>query len=194
MSHQTESSGWLYSRPSPHSLTARIIHWTFIGVFAFALTKRIDDVEELEDFALLQSEMVFASIFLLLLLARFVYMRSTRPTALPDDTPEFLRSLARSGHLAMYASLSMIALTGLTIGGLYWSGVKHGVVMNIVIGLHELAVGASLFMIALHVTAAVHHRLRGDGIWSAMVPVWKEDADIEDTRNRFDYPESQSDA
>ena len=158
----------------PHSFTAKIIHWGFIGVFAYALTKQLDEVEELEDFSLLQFEMVFASIFLILLLVRFLYMRSTHPTALPTDTPQQMKFMARCGHLAMYVSLSMIAITGLIIGGLYWSGIKSGFVMGAVIGLYEISVGASFFFIALHVAAAIYHRYQSDGIWSAMVPIWIE--------------------
>ena len=153
----------------PHSLTARVFHWGFIGVFAYALTKQLDEVEELEDLSLLQSEMVFASIFLILLIARFLYMRSTRPTALPVDTPRLEKLLARAGHLAMYASLSLIPVTGLVIGGLYWSGIKSGGAMDIALLLHEIAVNTSYFLIAGHVAAAIYHRRKRDGIWSAMV-------------------------
>ena len=71
----------------PHGRIAKILHWGFIAVFIYALTKQLDEVEELEDFSLVQYEMAFASIFLVLLFARFVYMQSTRPTALPGNTP-----------------------------------------------------------------------------------------------------------
>ena len=33
---------------SPHGLTARVLHWGFIAVFVYALTKQLDEVEELE--------------------------------------------------------------------------------------------------------------------------------------------------
>lgn len=66
---------------SPHSFTAKVIHWGFIGVFAYALSKQLDELEELEDFSLLHYEMAFAAVFLGLLIARFVFMHPTRPTA-----------------------------------------------------------------------------------------------------------------
>lgn len=159
-----------------HSLAAKIIHWSFIGIFLYALTKQLDDVKQLEDFSLLQFEMVFASIFLLILIARYFFMRLTRPTALPSDTPRAKRIMARTSHLAMYICLSMIAITGLMIGGLYWSGIKSGLVMNIAVGLHEISVTSSYFFIGLHVTAAIYHRMKCDGIWSSMVPFWKENS------------------
>ena len=159
---------------NPHSVTARVMHWGFIGVFAYALTKQLDEVEELEDFSLLQYEMVFAALFLVLLITRFVYMHSTRPSALPSNTPKLTKRLARSVHLAMYASLSLIPVTGLFIGGLYWSGIKSGGAIDVALVLHEVAVNTSYFLILLHVSAAIYHRRKGDGIWNAMVPVWKE--------------------
>ena len=159
---------------TPHSLPAKVLHWGFIGVFIYALTKQLDEVEELEDFSLLQYEMAFASLFLLLLIARFVFMQSTRPTALPGDTPKSVRRLARAVHLAMYAGLSLVALTGLIIGGLYWSGVKSGMAMDAALLVHEIAVNTSYFLILGHIAAAIHHRRKSDGIWNAMVPVWKE--------------------
>jgi cytochrome b561 len=64
--------------------------------------------------------------FLTLLVARFLFMRATRPTALLSDTPKNMKLLTGAGHLGTYVSLSLIAISGLAIGGLYWSGVKSG--------------------------------------------------------------------
>ena len=161
-------------RIESHSKTARWLHWGFIGVFIFALTKQLDEVEELEDMALLQYEMAFAAAFLTLLLVRFFYMRRTRPTVLPSATPKHIRLLARAVHVAMYVCLAMIAVTGLTIGGLYWAGIKSGDLMEVVLIAHEFFVNTTYFLILGHVAAAIFHRRRNDGIWSSMVPVWKE--------------------
>ncbi len=157
-----------------HSALAKTLHWGFIAVFIFALYKQIDEVEELEDFALLQFEMAYASFFLILLIARFFYMRRTRPTVLPDDTPRMMKNLAKAVHLGMYASLGLIAITGLTIGSLYWSGIKSGTLLDAVILLHEIAYWTSVNLIAAHVIAAIYHRQKRDGIWDSMVPVLKE--------------------
>lgn len=159
---------------APHSRTAKILHWGFILVFAYGLAKQLDEVEELEDFALLQNEMLFASVFLFVLFARFAYMRATRPTALPKTTDQRTQRWARVVHLAMYASLALIAVSGLCIGGLYWSGTKTGLVMDIALVAHEIAVHGSYLLIAGHVGAALWHRNQRDGIWNAMVPIWQE--------------------
>lgn len=157
-----------------HSLLAKVFHWGFILLFAYALTKQLGSVDELADTALLRFEIIFALAFLALLAVRYLYMRMTRPTALPESTPKPVKLAARAGHLAMYISLAMIAVSGLMIGAAFYLGGAEGIGMTPALFLHEVSVMASYIMIALHVAAALFHRLKGDGIWSAMVPVWTE--------------------
>lgn len=161
------------AKVAPHSRAAKAAHWGFLGLFLYALTKQLDEVEELEDLALLQAEMIFAGVFLVLLIARFAFMQSTRPSVLPS-TPRRERLLARAVHIAMYAGLALIAITGLGIGYLYESGTKSGSTMNALLLAHEIAVNASYTLIIGHVAAAIYHRRRSDGVWDAMVPVWRE--------------------
>ena len=113
-------------RTAPHSLMAKLFHWSFVVVLGYGLAKQVDEVEELEDWAFLVEEVVFATLFLLFLLVRFLYMRTTRPSALPPDTPELVCRVARICHLGMYAALAMLALTGLMIGALFASGIREG--------------------------------------------------------------------
>lgn len=158
-----------------HSRVAKYLHWGFIAVFIYALTKQLDEVEELEDLALLEFEMVFSGFFLLLLVVRFVFMRATQPSVLPADTPALTKRLAAAVHLAMYATLALIPATGLWIGWMYGSGVKAGSTMDTALLLHEIAVNTCYFLILGHIGAAVYHRYQRDGIWDSMVPVWKEE-------------------
>lgn len=161
-------------RPQPHSLLAKIFHWGFIAIFVYAILKQVGGVNDLADTALLRFEVVFALGFLGLLAVRFVYMRMTRPSALPDATPRAIKVLARAGHLAMYISLASIAVSGLIIAAVYSTSGPDSWIMEPILELHGFAVTASYLAIALHVSAAVFHRLKGDGIWSAMVPIWTE--------------------
>lgn len=158
----------------PHTMIAKIFHWGFIVVFAYALAKQLGSIHELADRSLLRFEIHFAIAFLVLLAARFIYMRLTRPSALPDDTSPTMRMAARLGHLAMYLSLAMIAVSGLMIGWLYSRGGSEAAGMDLALGLHEASVMASYITIGLHIAAALFHRFKGDGIWSTMVPVWTE--------------------
>ena len=157
---------------APHSFVARVFHWGFIFVLAYGLAKQVDEVEELEDRAFLIEEIVFATAFLGILLARFVYMRTTRPTALPPGTPKNVSRIARFVHLGIYLSLSMLAASGLAIGGMFASGTREGVVFASVLWAHEAFYWASINLIVVHILGALYHRQLGDGVWSAMVPVF----------------------
>ncbi len=162
------------AKPKGHSRVAKIFHWGFIVVFIYALTKQLGSPSELADEALLRFEVVFALAFLALLAARFIYMRRTRPSALPETTPRAMKLAARAGHLAMYISLAMIAISGLMIGAVFTAWGADGFAMDVATEFHDLAVIATYASIALHVAAAIFHRFKGDGIWSTMVPILKE--------------------
>ena len=104
-------------------------------------------------------------------------MRMTMPTALPESTSRAEKLLAKAGHLAMYVSLGMIAVSGLIIAVLFSQGGAGATGMDMALGLHEASVMASYLTIGLHVAAALFHRFKGDGIWTSMVPVWTEKKD-----------------
>ena len=157
-----------------HSRTAKILYWGFILVFLYALSKQLDELEELADHTLLQYEMVFAVVFLILLIARFSYMRLTTPTVLSASAPRRMRIASQAVHLGMYFCLAMIPLTGLGIGGLYWGGPRSGSVMEGLLLAHEIFVNTGFFLIFAHVAAAFYHRRLSDGVWNSMVPIWQE--------------------
>ena len=60
-----------YSTNSDYSFLAKLLHWSFIFLFAYGIYKQIDIINELEDIYLLKSEMLFALVFLLFLIFRF---------------------------------------------------------------------------------------------------------------------------
>ena len=164
-------------RVRSYSLLAKCLHWAFIGVFAYAVINQVDEVEELENFTRLIKEVLFAITFLSLLLFRFIYMRSARAAMPQLDMPKSLILLARVVHLGMYASLALIAITGLIIGGLYYIGVKDGLVLEAILLSHEIFFWTSVNLMGLHIAGAIYHRVQGDGVWSAMVPMLKEEPD-----------------
>ena len=157
-----------------YSFMAKFIHWAFIGVFAIGVINQVDEVEELESTVLLVTEVVFAVVFLSLLLFRFIYMRTAK-AALPQlDMPKPLILLALTVHRGMYVSLALIAITGLIIGGLYYFGSKNSWVLEAFLLLHEICFWISLNLIGLHIAGAIYHRRKGDGVWNAMVPILPE--------------------
>lgn len=157
-----------------HGFAAKTLHWGFVALYAYGIAKGLDNVEQLEDAAFLNFEMTFATVFLAVLVLRFLYMRWAGSTSLPEDTPRWKMRAAKLGHLGIYGSIAMISVTGLVIGALYSAGVTNGLLMDLAIAIHELFILASYALIALHIFAALYHRWLGDGVWSSMVPVFKE--------------------
>ena len=159
---------------SNFSSIAKFMHWGFVLLFIYGLLKQIDELNQLEDKALLQFEVIFATVFVLLLLIRFIYMKTTQKSSLPDSTPKSQLLAARVVHYGMYACLALIPLTGLLIGLLFWLGFKDGFLINAVLEVHEFSVSIIYWLIGLHILAAIFHRLKNDGVWSSMVPFLKE--------------------
>ena len=62
-----------------------------------------------------------------------------------------------------------------TVGNIY-KGIVENVIpgMQAAIALHEFSAFLSYVTIALHVGASLYSRYKGEGIWNAMVPVFKE--------------------
>ena len=158
------------------------MHWGFVLLFIYGLLKQIDELNQLKDGALLKFEVIFAVIFILLLLIRFIYMKTTQKTSLPQSTPRSQVIAAKVVHSGMYICLALIPLTGLLIGLLFWLGLEDGFLINLVVGSHELVVSLIYWLIGLHILAASYHRLKKDGVWSSMVPFFKEVSNEDDKK------------
>ena len=161
-----------------YNLMAKTLHWVFIGVFAYGVINQIDEVEELADSKLLAEEILFAVVFLALLFFRFVYMRFAKADMPPLDMPKHLILLSRIVHLGMYIALALIAITGLIIGGLYYFGMRDGLMFETILLSHEILFWTSVNLMGLHIIGAFYHRLRADGVWDSMVPILREKTDI----------------
>ena len=156
-----------------YSITAKIFHWSFIILFAYGVFKQIDNINQLEDLALLKFEMTFALLFILFLVVRFVYMTRTQKSSLPPDTPRAQKALAKAVHYGMYIGMISIAFSGLVIGSLYWFGLKSGIIIETIIGWHEVSVSIVYWLVGLHLIGAIYHRFKNDGVWQSMVPTLK---------------------
>ena len=160
------------TKPS-YTLTAKIFHWSFVILFAYGISKQINNINQLEDLTLLKFEIAFALLFILFLVTRFVYMKRTQKSSLPPDTPMAQRAIANAVHYGMYIGMISIAFSGLVIGCLYWFGLKSGVIIETLIGWHELSVSIVYWLVGLHLIGAIYHRLKNDGVWQSMVPTLK---------------------
>tara|TARA_B100000925_G_scaffold261992_1_gene219008 strand:- start:376 stop:891 length:516 start_codon:yes stop_codon:yes gene_type:complete len=158
-----------------YTLTARIFHWSFVILFVYGVFKQIENINQLEDLALLKFEITFALLFILFLVARFIYMTRTQKSSLPPDTPGAQKALAKAVHYGMYIGMISIAFSGLVIGCLYWLGLKSGVIIETLIGWHEFSVSVVYCLVGLHLIGAIFHRFKNDGVWQSMVPILKRE-------------------
>ena len=155
-----------------HTTLAKFIHWIFTLLYAYGIFKQVDDLNELEDASLLNFEILFATIFLIIVLIRYFYMKDT-PALLGahEDVPKGHLFIAKTVHRLVYLSLIMLPTTGLLIAGLFNLGMEG---IDVAIALHEFSAFLSYIVIALHVGASLYSRFKGEGMWNSMVPIWKE--------------------
>ena len=157
-----------------YSKLAKIFHWGFVILFAYGVAKQVDNINQLEDSVFFRFEIIFALIFLFLLIIRFVYMKKTQKTSLPVRTPKAQKIAAKIVHNGMYILLAGTVLSGLLIGLLYWLDFKNSYLIEFFIRIHELVINLLYFFIGIHIIAATYHRLKKDGVWTSMVPFFKE--------------------
>ncbi len=158
---------------SNYSKLAKIFHWGFVVLFVYGVAKQVDDINQLEDISFFRFEIIFAIIFLVLLIIRFIYMKSTQNTSLPKETPKVQKIAAKIVHNAMYIFLAGTVLSGLLIGLLFWLGFKETFLIIFVIWLHEIIINLLYLFICIHVIAAIYHLFKKDGVWSSMNPFSK---------------------
>lgn len=159
-----------------HTWLAKLIHWSFIPLYGYGILKQLDNLSELEDTALLVFEVVFATFFLLIVLLRYAYMRRFE-TFLGAQVPVHPahRFFAKAVHSSMYFCLILLPLSGLAIAGLFTRGIKDGPAQDVALSVHEFSASFSYVLIVLHVGAALSSRLKGEGVWTSMVPLLAED-------------------
>ena len=74
----------------------------------------------------------------------------------------------------MYLCLILLPLSGLAIAALFSIGVVEGQMQSFALFVHEFSADLSYLLIALHIIAALWARIKGDGVWTSMVPIFKE--------------------
>ena len=143
-------------------------------LFVYGVAKQVDDINQLEDIAFFRFEIIFAIIFLFLLIIRFFYMKTTQKSSIPEDTTKLQKISAKVIHNGMYVLMGLTVLSGLLIGFLYWLNFKKGFLIELTINIHELVINILYCFIGIHVFAATYHRLKRDGVWTSMVPFLRE--------------------
>ena len=155
-----------------HTPLAKFIHWTFTVLYAYGIFKQVEDLEELEDVSLLNFEIFFAIVFLIIVLLRYFYMKDVKTLlGAHEEMHKGHLFIAKTTHRLVYISLIMLPTTGLLIAGMLAADIPG---MQVAVGLHEFSAFLSYVTIALHVGASLYSRFKGEGVWNGMVPLWKE--------------------
>jgi len=158
-----------------HTLLAKFLHWGFVILYSYGIIKQIDDLSQLEDQGLLIFEIIFAIAFLAIVIFRYLYMKNFETfLGAKIKIHKIHKIMARTTHMLIYLSLVLLPTSGLIIAGLYSFGVKDGIFQDIAIGIHEFSAAMSYILILIHIGSAVYSNLKGEGVWTSMVPVIKE--------------------
>ena len=164
---------------SSHNNFSKFLHWSFTLLYVYGIFKQVNDVSQLADSTILILEVIFAIVFLVIVIFRYFYMQRF-PTLIgaPERISKVQILFARSIHVGIYFSLVMLPISGLIIAFLFSIGFKEGQLQSITIGLHEFSASLSYWLIGIHIFAAAYSRLKGEKIWHAMVPFWNEEITV----------------
>lgn len=166
-----------------HKLPAKVFHWGFILLYVYGIFKQIDDISELENSRLLLFEVFFAILFLIIVMMRYFYMQQFE-TFLGAHEPVSLvhKYIAKIIHKSMYLCLVLLPVTGLLIAAMFTQGITDGPIQDSILDLHGFSADLSYILIAIHIGAALYSRIKGEGVWSSMVPLWNEEIPSTNTK------------
>lgn len=176
-------------RPPGYGTTARILHWLvavlILAMIPVGLVMVRDGLDRaLGDALYLFHKNVGAALIALVAL-RLIWRLTHRPAPLPDSLPGWQRAAAGLSHLALYALLIVMPLSGyvrvraggfpiesLDALGLPTLVPRSEPLADAASALHEAAAWALIALLALHVAAALHHAVvRRDGVWARIWPL-----------------------
>ena len=83
--------------------------------------------------------------------------------------------IAKIIHKSMYLCLVLLPVTGLLIAAMFTQGITDGPMQDSILDLHGFSADLSYILIAIHIGAALYSRIKGEGIWSSMVPLWNKE-------------------
>jgi len=160
-----------------HTKTSKFIHWTFSLLYVYGIFKQVEELDQLNDPSILLVEIFFAILFLGLVFIRYFNMKDVDTLlGAKVEIPKGHLFIAKTIHRLVYLTLILLPTTGLIIAALFAYSLPG---VNLAIALHEFSAFLSYALIGIHIVASVYSRLKGEGIWDAMVPFWKETQKID---------------
>jgi len=172
------------NKPQVYPIAMRLVHWLMAALILSLLFVGLSMVSSLGPwkYTLLQWHKIAGVVALFAVLLRVAIRLSSRTPALPNTIPKWQKAIAKLTHLAFYALLLLMPLSGylmqnaagrpLSVFGvslpsiiatdLAWYGVFRE--------LHAWLSIALILLIILHISAALYHGLiRRDGVLRSMI-------------------------
>ena len=122
---------------SQYSILAKLFHWGFVILFVYGVAKQVEDISQLKDSSFFRFEIIFALFFLFLLIIRFIYMKKTQKSSMPEETSKVQKIIAKIVHNGMYILMIGTVLSGILIGYLFWVGFQNGFLINLIISIQN---------------------------------------------------------
>ena len=138
-----------------HTNLAKFMHWGFIVLYTYGVLKQIEDLSQLENLSLLIFEVIFAILFLAIVLVRYFYMKKFKTfLGANEQIPVVHTLIAKVIHSSIYLCLILLPISGLVIAGLFSQGIKDGPIQEFVIAIHSFSASLSYILILVHIFAA----------------------------------------
>jgi len=178
--------------PNRYGVVAQTFHWTIAGLIVtqFTLAWLADDLPlGMHKLALLARHKSFGMTVLMLALLRLLWRLFNRPPELPAGMSKTEMTLARATHIAFYALLFAMPLTGWTMssaknysvswfGRFTWPNLisPNERAFDVLRSTHEILSDVLLAIAILHILAALkHHFWNRDDVLLRMVPFTKSE-------------------
>ena len=154
----------------PHGFVTRGIHWLSAGLLGYGYVKGLDNVSQLSNPTVFQTEVIFALALGALFGVRLLWTKFVGGTTrLPASAPKWEHVASSVVFVGLYASVFGIVLTGLGIALGFAVPALSGFFLGAMLGLHEVALAVMPLMLIVHIAGALWHRVfRRDGVLESM--------------------------
>ena len=158
------------AKARPHGFVTKTFHWLTGGLLVYGYANGVENVGQLADPTVFQTEIIFAAALGLAFAARLAWTRLTGgESRLPAEAPAWERKAARVVHFGLYAGVFGIVLSGLAIAWAYATPALSGLALTLFLGLHEAALIATVLLLIVHIAGALWHKfVRRDGVLESM--------------------------
>lgn len=177
--------------PQRYGGMAQFFHWAVVALISFQYlwAWRIDQTEAMRQrFELVTQHKTIGMLVLVFALLRLVWRLFHAPPPLPRHLAQWEIWAAKLGHLALYALIFIVPLSGwfysqaAGYGDYWWGPISLPSLIEaneaseaFFYALHELLVKLLIAVVAVHVLAALrHHFILKDDVLKRMLPQWRK--------------------